>query len=172
MKYITEFNIYNYRKDLLKCYKDNPLIFDTQNPVQIKDEDDALRFIGNFYYANDSMVYAIVDEKEESLYGVIIFDNMRFGENASCAQVHIAVSKEIWGDIAKAKCKEILNSCLFTNLYCEIPQCAVFAIHLAKTLGFKKTGYAPKVYSYKNKKGEEKLYDLQILSWENPRENA
>lgn len=55
---------------------------------------------------------------------------------------------------------------MFNVLYCEIPSIAVNAIRMAKAMGFKKTGYIPTALPYVNSKGEEKLYDIQILTME------
>ena len=157
-------DVYVYRGDIYKCYKDCSLVFDSQNPIEIKNEFDAENFMHGFVGAKDSSVLGIFDNNEEFLYGIIIFDNIRFA-NKSCAQVHIVTDKAIWGKKIKDIYHEILRGSIFDILYCEIPSIAVHPIAMCKRLGFKKTGYIPDVLPYKNSKGEERMYDLQIYTY-------
>ena len=106
----------------------------------------------------------ILDDKEEFLFGIVIFDNIRFA-NKSCAQVHIVTDRAIWGRKIKDIYTEILKGSIFDTLYCEIPSIAVHPIAMCKRLGFKKTGYIPDALPYKNAQGEEKMYDLQIYTY-------
>lgn len=155
---------FRYSQDIYKIYKDCPLIFDSQNPVTIDCINDCTNFIQGFVAAKDSDVWGIFDDKEEFLYGLIIFDNIRFA-NKSCAQVHIVNDRAIWGHKIRDIYKEIINSQIFDTLYCEIPSIAVNAIAMCRRMGFKKTGYIPDALPYVNSKGEEKMYDIQIYSW-------
>lgn len=155
---------FKYCKDIYKIYKDCPLIFDSQNPINLDNMHDCTCFILGFIMAKDADVWGIFDDNEEYLYGLIIFDNIRFC-NKSCAQVHIVNDKAIWGHKIRDIYKEIINSTIFDTLYCEIPSIAVNAIAMCKRLGFKKTGYIPDALPYTNAKGEEKMYDIQIYSW-------
>lgn len=155
---------FEYSQDIYKIYKDCPLIFDSQNPVNIDTIRDCTSFIRGFIIAKDSDVWGIFDDNEEYLYGLIIFDNIRFC-NKSCAQVHIVNDKAIWGHKIRDIYREIINSTIFDTLYCEIPSIAVHPIAMCKRLGFKKTGYIPDALPYINSNGEEKMYDLQIYTW-------
>ena len=157
-------DIYTYRNDIFKCYNDCKLILDSQSIININCPQDAEDFIHGFVEAKDSDVWGIFDDKEEFLYGLIIFDNIRFA-NKSCAQVHIVNDRAIWGHKIRDIYKEIINSQIFDTLYCEIPSIAVNAIAMCRRMGFKKTGYIPDVLPYVNSKGEEKMYDIQIYSW-------
>lgn len=156
-----------YMADIYKCYKDNHLIFDNQSEFKDMDELNCKWFVQGFIEASDSIVMGVFDEKEEFLYGLIIFDNIRWGSNnSSCAEVHIVTDRCIWGNVIKSVYSDVLNSIPFTVLYCSIPSIAVFAIRMCKQLGFKKTGYIPKALPYLTNKGEEKMFDLQIWSYQ------
>lgn len=170
MKYrpIEQKDLELYIDDIISCYKDNPMIFDLQCPYSMSTYLGVKTFLGSFVDSRDSIVLGIFDEREEYLYGVVIFDNIRMAQ-ASTAEVHIATSKTIWGKIVLDIYKEILEYSLFSNLYCMIPQNCVLAIGMAKRMGFKKTGYIPKALPYKNRKGEVYLYDIQIFSMEKNR---
>lgn len=157
-------DVYMYRNDIFKCYKDCSLIFDSQNPITIKSVEDSSNFIRGFIEGKDSSVLGIFNDSEEFLYGIVIFDNIRFA-NKSCAQVHIVTDKAIWGRKIKDIYKAILASSIFDTLYCEIPSIAVHPIAMCRRLGFKKTGYIPDVLPYVNANGEEKMYDLQIYTY-------
>lgn len=166
MKYRTlnKHDIFDYGKDALICYKDNKLIFDSQNPLVIDDYDSIVEFLLGFIDSEDSTVIGIFDDKESFLYGIVIFDNIRVVDKI-VAEVHIAISKEIWGSKVVNIFKEMLENSLFDILYCTIPQIATRAIGMTKRLGFKKTGFIPCALPYKNSKGEEKLYDLNIFCY-------
>ena len=166
MKYRTLYHgdLFVYRSDIFKCYHDCNLIFDSQNVIDIKDEHDSENLLHGFVEAKDSLVLGILDDKEEFLFGIIIFDNIRFA-NKSCAQVHIVTDRAIWGRKIKDIYTEILKVSIFDTLYCEIPSIAVHPIAMCKRLGFKKTGYIPDALPYKNAQGEEKMYDLQIYTY-------
>lgn len=157
-----------YIDDIISCYKDNTMIFDLQCPYSMSTYQGVKTFLGSFIDSKDSIVLGIFDEREEYLYGVVIFDNIRMAQT-STAEVHIATSKAIWGKMVLDIYKEILEYSLFSNLYCMIPQNCVLAIGMAKRMGFKKTGYIPKALPYKNRKGEVYLYDIQIFSMEKNR---
>lgn len=153
-------DIYRYGNDIIKCYESNSLVLDSQNPLKVD-----LEFVADYAMAPDSMVMGIFDESEKFLYGIIIFDSIRFANNGSCAEVHIVNDKAIWGHRIRDIYSEILENTLFTTLYCMIPQIAVAPIALCKRLGFKKTGYIPNALPYINSKGEERMYDINIMTW-------
>lgn len=161
---INHEDVYLYRDDIFKCYKDCALIFDSQNILDFKCADDAAGFLHGFVESRDSSVVGILDDREEFLYGLVIFDNMRFA-NKSCAQVHIVNDRAIWGKRIRDIYREILHSSIFDTLYCEIPSIAVHPIAMCKRMGFKKTGYIPDALPYVNSKGEEQMYDIQIYSY-------
>lgn len=152
-----------FYSDIVKCYRDNPLIFDSQNPLRQMTEGELVTFISNYIKSEDSLVIGIFNSKQDILFGVAIFDSIRFSGKDSCAQVHIAISKDIWGRLCANIFNRILDECLIKTLYCEIPQIAVKPIAIVKRMGFKKTGYIPKALPYTNSRGETKMYDLHIF---------
>ena len=158
-----------YRDDIIKCYKDCKLIFDSQNPIP--NELDLAYFLSNFVIASDSYVLGIFDEHEEFLYGLVIFDNIRMA-NKSCAEVHIITDKAIWGKKIRDVYNRILEGNIFDTLYCQIPSIAVHVIAICKRLGFKKTGYVPEALPYVNSQGEEKMFDLQIYTYRRENRDA
>ena len=157
-------DLYKYCNDALVCYQDNRLIFDSQNPILIDDFDSMYGFLHSYITSPDSMVVGIFDDHEDFLYGLVIFDNMRCVDKF-VAEVHIAISKEVWGKPIKEVFDRMLKNVLFDVIYCTIPQIAVRAIGMVKRMGFKKTGYIPCALPYINAKGEEKLYDLNIFTY-------
>lgn len=157
---LTIEDLYRYGQDALKCYESNSLVLDSQSPLKID-----LKFLADYTVADDSMVVGLFDDSEKYLYGLIIFDNIRFAGEDSCAEVHIVNDRAIWGRKVRDTYNDVLNHCIFTTLYCMIPSIAVAPIALCKRLGFKKTGYIPKALPYINSKGAERMYDLQIMTW-------
>lgn len=153
-----------YKDDIFSCYKTNHLIFDSQNIIHIDSPEIAAKFIESYITADDSCVIGIFDDKEQYLYGLIILDNIRFA-NKSSAQVHIVNDKSIFGKKVRNIYEEIINELYIDTIYAEIPLIAVHPIRICKSLGFKKTGYIPEVLPYINSKGEERMYDIQILTW-------
>ena len=163
MKYrqLTLEDCKKYSEDIIKCYSDCHLIFDSQSPIN-----DMFKpyFLGGFVDADDALALGIFDDDEEYLYGMVIFDNIRFA-NKSCAEVHIVTDKAIWGKKLRDIYNKILLGSIFDTLYCQVPSIAVNVIAICKRLGFKKTGYIPDALPYVNSKGEEKMYDLQIYTY-------
>lgn len=154
-----------YKNDILHCYQTNHLIFDSQNILKIDNPEVAKNFVLKYIEAEDSCVQGILDDKEEFLYGLVIYDIIRCTDKYTSTQVHIVNDKAIFGKVIRKLYKEIIEVSPFTTIYAEIPSIAVHAIRLCKDMGFKKTGYVPNVIPYINSKGEEKMYDLIILSY-------
>lgn len=167
MKYrgLTTIDIYKYLDDIVECYDSCSLIFDYQNSLRNMTTEGMARFLSNFVEADDSVVVGIFDDNEMFLFGLIIFDNIRFLDKGA-AQVHIVNSRDVWGKPILKVYNEIIESCMFDTLYCEIPAIAVGALGMVKRMGFKKTGYIPNALPYKNCKGESKMYDIQIWTWQ------
>ena len=157
-------DVFEHDEDILKCYQDNKLILDSQNPLYIDSIPSAIEFLLGYVEGEDSMVVGIFDDCEIYLYGLVIFDNMRCVDKF-VSEVHIAITKEIWGKKVKEILDDMLEHCLFDVIYCTIPQIAVHAIAMVKRMRFKKTGYIPCALPYVNSKGEEKLYDLNIFCY-------
>lgn len=155
---------FKYCEDLLKCYQDNRLIMDCQNPISIDTERRATEFILGYIEGKDSIVVGIFDDRETYLYGIVIFDNIR-NVDKFVSEVHIAITRELWGRKVKSILDDMLDKCLFDVIYCTIPQIAVNAIAMVRRMKFKKTGYIPCALPYINSKGEEKLYDLNIFCY-------
>lgn len=157
-------DILNYKENIYSCYKCNSHILDSQSPLNLNSPDLCADFLAGFILGEDSIVYGIFDEKEAYLYGIIIFDHIRTIDK-TCAEVHIATDKAIWGKVIKGVYEDVLDFGPVDILYCQIPQIATHAIAMVKRLGFKKTGYIPCALPYVNSKGEEKLYDINIFTW-------
>ena len=158
-------DIEKYKEDIYSCYMTNHLVFDSQNPLKEGMSVEHMKwFVGTFIDSSDAVIVGIFDSEEKYLYGLVIFDNIRFA-NKSSAQVHIVNDKSIFGRKVRGLYEEILSTCMFDTLYAEIPSIAVHAIALCKRLGFKKTGYIPNVLPYVNSKGVEQMYDIQIWSF-------
>lgn len=165
---ITTEDLHRYVEDIISCYKDNPMIFDCQCPYSMSTPLGVEAFLGSYVDSRDSSVIGIFDDKEEYLYGIIIFDNIRTAQTTS-AEVHIATAKALWGKMILDIYKDIIKYSIFDNLYCMIPQNCVLAIGMVKRLGFKKTGYIPKALPYRNRNNELILYDIQVYSLERKR---
>ena len=158
-------DVEKYKEDIYSCYMTNHLVFDSQCPLQDNMTPDGISwFVKTFLYSPETAVMGIFDSEEKYLYGIVIFDNIRFA-NKSSAQVHIVNDKSIFGRKVRGLYEDILSTCMFDTLYAEIPSVAVHAIAMCKRLGFKKTGYIPDVLPYVNCSGEEKMYDIQIWTW-------
>lgn len=158
-------DIEKYKEDIYSCYMTNHLVFDSQNPLrEDMSVDNTKWFVETFINSSDAVIVGIFDSEEKYLYGLVIFDNIRFA-NKSSAQVHIVNDKSIFGRKVRGLYEDILATCMFDTLYAEIPSMAVHAIALCKRLGFKKTGYIPDILPYVNCSGEEKMYDIQIWTW-------
>ncbi len=153
-----------YKLDLLSCYKTNHLILDNQNNIVIETPEAARHFVEQLVLASDSTVTGIFDDEELYLYGIVIFDNIRFG-NKSCAEIHIVNDKSIFGKKVRSIYEDMIQSVPFDTLYCMIPSIAVHPIAMCKRMGFKKTGYIPNALPYTNSLGEEKMYDIQIWTF-------
>lgn len=173
MKYrlINAGDCYNYRNDILQAYQSCHLIFDSQNPYKPETAEECCDFVADYATSKDSIVYGVFDDLEEYLYGIVILDNMRGTKENTCAEVHIVNDKSVFGKKLRGVYEDLIIACGIDNLYAQIPSIAVHSIALCRRLGFKKTGYIPKALPYKNSKGEEHMYDIQIFSYSRKGEN-
>lgn len=164
MKYrlINRDDVLKYSKDIFDAYSSNHLIFDCQNIFFEGSEEVYRNYILDYVEADDSYVLGLFDDKEEFLYGVAIVDNIR-SVDITTAEVHIATNKKLWGVALFHILQDAIKYAPVDIFYCQIPAIANRALGLVKRLGFKKTGYIPKALPYKNIKGEEHLYDINIL---------
>ena len=158
-------DIIRYDEALFKAFNDNHLILDEQNELKFEYKEEFGRFLNKYVEAKDSLAIGIFDNNK--CQGYVIFDNMRMTEETSCAQVHIAISKDLRGKKALKVCKDIRDNSGIDTFYCEIPSIAAHAINLCKRLGFKKTGYIPNNLPYTNVLGETKMYDTYIMVYRN-----
>lgn len=163
---LTLEDIEAYKYDIDSCYNKNKFIFDEQSIIKDVPKHELLR---KYIEADDSLVMGILTENEEFLYGIVIYDKIRQVGNDCVTEVHIATDRAVWGYVLNVY-KELLKLPLFTRYYCMIPSIAVHAIRICKQLGFKKTGYIPKIAPYTNSNGELKFYDEFIFHLDN-REN-
>lgn len=174
IRVLTIDDIEIYIEDIQECYKDNHLVFDDQSPLKyIPDSRQELYdFLSGFVSSPDSLIFGCFNATREYLYGIIILDNIRYGkvgidnEEMSCGEVHICLSRIIWGSTALAVCKYCLDLLPVKSVYCMIPTVAVGAISMCKKLGFKKTGYIPNALPYTSLRSKTtKLFDLQIYTY-------
>lgn len=171
MKYrnLKEEDVKIYLNDIISCYNSNRFILDSQSPLEFLNPESLYDFILGYVTAEDSIVVGLFDNDCRFLYGLVIFDSIRFGQgNKAVAEVHIAVDRTAFGKITFDLLKELQRDCGFTTLFCHIPDIANRAIGLVKRLDFKKTGYIPNCLPYKNLKGVEDLHDVQIWTYNKP----
>lgn len=155
-----------YEDDIAICFMDNLQITDSQSPLNLTNYDDRMDYLLGLLNSQESMVIAILDEENEYLYGLVIFDGIRVTDDGNAAQLHVAVCKDLWGKAILNIFRDILdNFVMFNTLYCMLPAYCRPVISLVKKLGFKKTGYIPKALPYINIKGEEKMYDELIYTY-------
>lgn len=162
-------DIINYRNDLYNAFLDNHLILDLQCELQFNNSVDFANYLLKYVLASDSLVIGIFDNK--ICYGYVIFDTIRIASDNSSAQVHIAVSKKLRGKKVIKIFKDIRDNSNIQTFYCEIPSIAIHAINICKKLGFKKTGYIPKIIPYKNIFGNVNMYDVYILTYQSDLNN-
>lgn len=155
-----------YSNDIFNCYKDNPMILDAQSPYSLDTPLAVQEFLAGYIEVDDSMIKGVFDDREEFLYAIVIFDNMRITPDGNTCEVHIASSKSVWGRMLINIYKGMIRESIFDNMYCMIPANCVLAIRVARQVGFNKTGYIPRALPYKNSKGLIKMYDLHIYSLE------
>lgn len=158
-----------YAQDIKSCYDSNSLILDSQNPLNLSDEQSLVNFIGGFIDSEDSTVVGLFDDNEKFLYGLVIFDSIRFGQDCKVsAELHLAIDKKAYGRLTFELLQKLRDESIFTTLYCHIPDIAVRTIGLCKRMGFKKTGYIPNCLPYINLAGIEELHDVQIWTYNKP----
>lgn len=159
-------DIEKYQDDIYSCYSSNKFIFDSQNYLVDSDLEGLTEFLRGFILSPDSIVIGLFNNNKSFLYGLVILDSIRFGSNnLATAEVHIAVDRKAFGKLTFDLLKQLRDECGFTTLFCHIPDVANRAIGLCKKLGFKKTGYIPNCLPYVNLRGEEKLHDVQIWTY-------
>lgn len=155
-----------YEDDIAICFMDNLQITDSQSPLNLTNYDDRMDYLLGLLNSQESMVIAILDEENEYLYGLVVFDGIRVTDDGNAAQLHVAVCKDLWGKAILNIFRDMLdNFVMFNTLYCMLPAYCRPVISLVKKLGFKKTGYIPKALPYINIKGEEKMYDELIYTY-------
>lgn len=167
-RYLKPEDIEIYLTDIKQCYKDNPQVFDMQNPINSENERELKDFLLSFINSEESMIEGIFDSQEDYLFGFIIYDGIRLTDDGNAAQVHICMCKDMWGKDFLPVYQRIINECLFDTIYAMMPACCRGAITLCKKLGFKKTGYVPKAIPYKTLKGEIKMFDELIYTLQKP----
>ena len=153
-----------YCDDLFQCFKDNPQILDEESIDYFESLEKSVNYVSDLIDSPDSMVVGIFDDEEEFLYGIIIYDQMRFSLDGNSAQLHIATSKDIWGKDFLELYKDMIAITVFHVLYCMIPAKCRATIGFVKSLGFEKTGYIPKAIPYRNRDGTIKMYDELIYT--------
>ena len=157
--------LYTYQEDIEQCYKDNPQIADYQSVVDFQNTSEAMSLLESYIDCDESAILGIYDDNETYLFGFIIFDGIRLTDDGNAAQVHICISRDIWGKEFQYLYEKIMDDSIFDTLYAMIPSRCRGAITLCKKLGFKKTGYIPKAIPYTTLKGEVKMFDELIYTY-------
>lgn len=171
-KMLTVEDIEKYLPDLVKCCSDNPQITDYQGYLDVNNEEAVYNACLNYLYADDSAIQGIFDDDEIYLFGFIVYDNIRLTDDGNASEVHICMSKHVWGKEFYKIYTDILDNSLFDVIYCQIPSHCRGAITLCKRLGFTKTGYIPKVIPYVTVKGEVKMFDQYIYVYTQKEKNG
>ena len=83
-----------YSDDLFQCFKDNPQILDEESIDYFESLEKSVNYVEDLIGSPDSMVVGIFDDDEEFLYGIVIFDQMRFSKDGNSAQLHIAIYRD------------------------------------------------------------------------------
>lgn len=162
---LTMYDVCNFEDDICQCYFDNLQIQDSQCPINFSDRDEVLDYVLDFVEDSKSFVTGIMDDNEEYLFGLVIYDGVRMSDDGNSSELHLVTCKDMWGKDFLDVYYQMLGGTIFDTLYCSIPSYCRPVIALLKKLGFKKTGYVPKVLPYKNLKGEEKMYDVLFYTW-------
>ena len=90
-------DVEKYKEDIYSCYMTNHLVLDSQNPLKEGMSVEHTKwFVETFINSPDAVIVGIFDSEEKYLYGLVIFDDIRFA-NKSSAQVHIVNDKSIFG---------------------------------------------------------------------------
>ncbi len=165
-RYLTLNDLENFMDDIVKACRDNPQITDYQGYLKLDNEVEIIQACINYIEAKDSLVEGIFDNKEEYLFGFIVYDNIRLTDDGNSAELHLCTSKDIWGTDFITIYKGILSYTLFDVLYALVPAKCRTTIAFMKKLGFKKTGYIPKSIPYVTAKNEVKMFDQLIYVWE------
>lgn len=118
---LTLLDLQTYMIDIYQCYKDNPQIIDAQSPYSIATPQQVQELLIPYIEVNDSMIKGIFDDKEQYLFGIVMFDVMRITPDGSSCEIHIATAKPIWGKMLIDTYKQMLDELIFDNLYCSIP---------------------------------------------------
>lgn len=171
VKPLTIKDCIKYYDDMYECYSDNHLIFDCQNPVKITDPDVCYEFIKSYIGSEDATVVGITTEDELFLLGLVIFDGLRGYKDEWSSEVHIAVSRYLYGKENYWIYGEILKRSGLTTVYGLIPSYAIPVLSLCKKLDFKKTGYIPKSAPFKSKDKTIEMKDIYVMTWRRGGEN-
>ena len=110
----------------------------------------------------NNMVFAVKDD--DVVTGIFILENFRTYKNTILAcDIHCAIRKKYWGQTARDICgvfadflKKEYN---INRVIANVPQCGYGVIKLLKSVGFKHEGTVKKVLVFKDKDGNDKLYD-------------
>ena len=165
-RYLTLDDLENFREDIVEACKDNPQITDYQGFLDLNNDDDIINTCRLYITSKDSSVEGIFDNREDYLFGFIVYDNMRLTDDGNSAELHLCTSKDIWGTDFLAIYKGILKHVIFDVLSAIVPSRCRTTIAFMKKLGFNKTGYIPKSIPYVTSKGEVKMFDQLIYTWE------
>lgn len=123
---------------------------------------------GVMMYVQEQIVSnnVFVVKVDDEIAGMFILENPRSykGRILHC-DIHCAIRKKFWGQEARNICncfKDYLKNCNINRLIANVPQCGYGVIKLLKNIGFKHEGTVKRILVFKDKDGNEKLYDSLI----------
>lgn len=112
----------------------------------------------------DNLVFVIYDTEAERVAGVFMLSNLKeYKDVVLCAEVHCIICKKYWGKGSRELCevmkKDLQERTEIKRLIAKIPQNAYSLIKILKSIGFHHEGTIKKVLVFKDKQGNDKLYD-------------
>lgn len=156
----------NYDKEIQEVYR------------MLKDQEKKI-FDLSWYQDNPGGVMDYVEEQvskgnvfvakcDDDICGMFILENPReYNGRILFCDIHCAIRKKYWGQEARNICNTFKNFLKYSNinrLIANVPQCGYGVIKLLKNIGFKHEGTVKRVLVFKDKNGNEKLYDSLIYA--------
>lgn len=115
----------------------------------------------------NEVVFVIKDTEANKVAGVFILEDLRpYKDVVLYGRVHCVICKKYWGKGSRDICSSFLEylkaNTKILRLIAEVPQNAYSLIKILKSIGFRHEGTIKKVLVFKDKNGNEKLYDEML----------
>ena len=112
-------------------------------------------------------VFVILDTELNNIAGVFIIEDMRpYNGKILYATAHCVIPKKYWGKTSKDICEVFKTylqvNCPIKRLIANVPQNAYSLIKLLKYIGFRHEGTLKRTLVFKDKNGNDKLYDSML----------